>query len=59
MGSWIIGIAVGILIIFIVWEFVTWYWKINDLVAKINYQTTVLNSIHKELTDINRKMSSQ
>lgn len=58
MQVWIVGVAVGILILFIGREFVTWYWKINELIGKTDDQTKILKAIHQELTVISSKLDS-
>ncbi|AUD63763.1 hypothetical protein BK010_09225 [Tenericutes bacterium MO-XQ] len=48
-----LAVLVGVLLI--IREIVTWYWKINQIVRMQEEQQDMLEKIHKELSEINRK----
>lgn len=50
-----VALAAAIIVILIIREIVTWYWKINEIVRMQQDQQEVLEKIHKELSEINRK----
>ena len=50
-----LALAATIIVILIIREIVTWYWKINEIVRMQQEQQEVLEKIRKELSDINRK----
>ncbi len=50
-----LALAVTIIVILIIREIVTWYWKINEIVRMQQDQQDTLKEIHKTLIEINRK----
>jgi len=50
-----LALAVAIIVILIIREIVTWYWKINEIVRMQQDQQDTLKEIHKTLIEINRK----
>lgn len=50
-----LALALLILVILIIREIVTWYWKINEIVRMQQDQQDTLKEIHKTLIEINRK----
>jgi len=54
-----LALFVAIGIILIIREIVTWYWKINQIVRMQEEQRDMLEAIHKELSEINRKTKQE
>jgi len=50
-----LALAVAIIVVLIIREIVTWYWKINEIVRMQQDQQDTLEKIHKTLIEINRK----
>lgn len=50
-----LALALTIIVILIIREIVTWYWKINEIVRMQQDQQDTLKEIHKTLIEINRK----
>jgi len=50
-----LALALTIIVILIIREIVTWYWKINEIVRMQQNQQDTLKEIHKTLIEINRK----
>lgn len=56
LSSPILMIIIGIMIILLIRELVTWYWKINQLIKIQESQEDILKEIHKELIEIRKKI---
>ena len=52
-----LAVLVGVLLI--VREIFTWYWKINQIVRMQEEQQDMLEAIHKELSEMNRKTKQE
>lgn len=56
LSSPILMIIIGLMIILLIRELVTWYWKINQLIKIQESQEDILKEIHNELIEIRKKI---
>lgn len=55
-GGLVIVLVISVLIILAIREIVMWYWKINEIKNSLHQQEESLESILKELKNLNDKM---
>lgn len=56
LSSPILMIIIGLLVILLIRELITWYWKINQLIKIQESQEDILKEIHNELIEIRKKL---